>query len=268
MNITTSDLPIPPLELRRQVGATDPLLYDNPGGELMFPEVDRSPEDLYEFVLDFGCGCGRLGRKLIQQRPQPARYLGLDLQAPLVNWCQIHLSPCAERFEFHHHDVHSAFLNPDASAKTLPFPVKTETVSLFIAWSVFTHLLEEGASFYLEELARVLKPGGVAITTWFLFDKTDFPMMQTFQNALFINSSDPTNAVIFDRAWLLGELTRSGLVATRIVPPAIRGFQWMLYLEKQDGHKSAAGFPEDIAPRGIARPPHGLDAVEDVRIVE
>jgi SAM-dependent methyltransferase len=267
MNSLASDLPIPPLELRRQVGPTDPSFFDNPGGDLMYPEIDRSPDILYEFVLDFGCGCGRLARKLIQQRPQPVRYLGLDLQAPLVNWCQMHLAPRAEQFDFRHHDVHSAFLNPNATAQMLPFPVETGTVSMFIAWSVFTHLLESHASFYLEELARVLKPDGVATTTWFLFDKTDYPMMQAFQNALFINSDDPTNAVIFDRAWLLEELARYGLVATKVVPPAIRGFQWMLYIEKQDGHKPAAEFPEDIAPRGVARPPHGMDAVEDVRIL-
>ncbi len=233
----------------------------------MFPEIDRPASRLYEFVFDFGCGCGRLGRKLIQQKPRPARYLGIDLQAPLIDWSQTNLAPCAERFEFRHHDVHSASLNPGATERTLPFPVESGVVSLFIAWSVFTHLLEADATYYLEELGRVLGPDGVATTTWFFFDKNDYPMMQTFQNALFINSDDPTNAVIFDRAWFLENLARSGLIATKIVPPVIRGYQWLVYIEKQDGSKSAAGFPEDSAPRGIARPPHGIDAVEDVRIL-
>ena len=51
-------------------------------------------------------------------------------------------------------------------------------------------------------------PDGVAVTTWFLFDKANFPMMQEFQNALYISDFDPTNAVIFDRTWLSGALAR------------------------------------------------------------
>lgn len=147
------------------------------------------------------------------------------------------------------HDVQSASLSPGATERTLPFPVESRVASLFISWSVFTHLLEADATYYLEELSRVLGPDGVATTTWFFFDKNDYPMMQTFQNALFINSDDPTNAVIFDRAWFLENLARSGLIATKIVPPVIRGYQWLVYVEKQDGSKSAAGFPEDSAPR-------------------
>jgi hypothetical protein len=129
-------------------------------------------------------------------------------------------------------------------------------VTLFIAWSVFTHLLEADAEFYLNEVGRV-SPAGVAVTTWFLFDKGDFPMMQEFQNALFINHLDPTNAVIFDRAWFVDRASLAGLVATRIVPPAIRGFQWVIHLEKQGQGSVQAPFPEDRAPRGIARPPIG-----------
>ena len=45
-----------------------------------------------------------------------------------------------------------------------------------------------------------MRPDGWLHASWFLFDKRLFPMMQPFQNALFINETDPSNAVIFDRA--------------------------------------------------------------------
>ena len=70
------DLPIPPLELRELVGPTDPALFDNPDGNLVVPGL--APE-AFSSVLDFGCGCGRLARQLIQQHPQPEIYLGIDL---------------------------------------------------------------------------------------------------------------------------------------------------------------------------------------------
>jgi SAM-dependent methyltransferase len=246
------DLPFPPAEFMRLVGPTDPAFFDNPTGALVFDGVDPRA---YASVLDFGCGCGRIARRLIQQQPRPGRYLGIDRHKGMVQWCQNHLAAHAPSFEFRHHDVHHDTLNPGGTPGHLPFPVGDKSVTLFIAWSVFTHLLEPNAEFYLRELARVLSPAGVAVTTWFFFDKGDFPMMQTFQNALHINAGDPTNAVIFDRSWFLTRVAEAGLLATRVVPPTIKGYQWIVHLEAQMDGRVAQDFPEDQAPRGIARPP-------------
>jgi SAM-dependent methyltransferase len=246
------DLPVPPMEFRRLVGPTDPKFFDNPNLLPVFPGVK---EDAYASVFDFGCGCGRLARQLIQQHPRPARYLGVDRHRGMIAWCQQHLTPLAPGFAFQHHDVFHDLLNPAGTPGHLPFPVGDAEITLLIAWSVFTHLLETDAHFYMQELGRVLGSDGVAVTTWFLFDKGDFPMMQEFQNSLMINAVDPTNAVIFDRGWFLKEAALAGLVPTRIVAPDIRGFAWVIHLEKQADGRVMQEFPEDLAPRGIARPP-------------
>jgi len=170
----------------------------------------------------------------------------------MVEWCRANLAPHAPGFEFLHHDVRHESLNANSPGHR-ELPIQSGEVTLFIAWSVFTHLLEEDAAFYLLELARVLSTDGVAITTWFTFDKSDFPMMQDFQNALFINHVHLNNAVIFDRGWLSAQTSRLGLVMTRITPPAIRGYQWRIHFQKQTTGRLPANFPEDSAPRGIAR---------------
>jgi SAM-dependent methyltransferase len=249
-----NQLPVPPPEFRRLVGPTGPEPFDNPTGALVFPDL---PLEAYQAVFDFGCGCGRIARQLIQQRPAPARYLGVDPHRGMVEWCRTHLAPHAPGFEFRHHDVFQEFVNPDGQLDTLPLPVDDNAVTLFIAWSVFTHLLQADAAFYLAELGRVLSPSGVAVTTWFLFDKREFPMMQAFQNALFINEFDPTNAVLFDRAWLRDQAGVNGLTITRVVPPLIRGYQWTIELRKARDGDSHAAFVEDLAPYGLARPPAG-----------
>lgn len=246
------DLPIPPIEFRRIVGPTDPQLFDNPARTPIFP---GEPASIYRSVLDFGCGCGRVARQLIQQEPRPTRYLGLDRHRGMIDWCREHLSPHAPGFNFLHHHVDHPTLNPGGTPGHLPFPAPDGGVTLCIAWSVFTHLLEADAKFYLREVSRVLTPDGVAATTWFLFDKRAFPMMQEFQNALFINPIDPTNATIFDRTWLLAEIDRCGLVVSRATPPAIRGFQWMLFLQKKTEGRTSVELPEDGAPVGLARAP-------------
>jgi len=102
----------------------------------------------------------------------------------------------------------------------------------------------------------VLSPGGVAITTWFLFDKREFPMMQWFQNMLFVNEFDQTNAALFARAWLVDLPRHLGLRMTRIVPPAIRGFQWAIEIRMPTGGPHV-DFPEDRPPYGLARPAAG-----------
>jgi len=68
---------------------------------------------------------------------------------------------------------------------------------------VFTHVYKEQTEYYLGEIARILTEYGIARTTWFLFDRSTFPMLFDFQVSLFINECDPTNAVIYDWQWLL-----------------------------------------------------------------
>jgi SAM-dependent methyltransferase len=248
-------LPIPPPDLRRLVGPIDPAAFDNPDGRPVFGAA--VPLSAYESIFDFGCGCGRLARRLIQQTTPPRRYRGVDPNRQMVDWCAANLSPHAPGFTFSHHDVFQEFMNPGGSLTAVPLPVEDQSVTLFVAWSVFTHLFQQDAEYYLREIARVLRPSGVAVTTWFLFDKRDFPMMQAFQNTLFISDFDPTNAIIFDRGWLTTELARDGLVIRSIEPPAIRGYQWTLYLSHRDSGSEGVDFPEDLAPRGISRPPAG-----------
>ena len=80
--------------------------------------------------------------------------------------------------------------------------------------------------YYLDQVARILHPGGMFVSTWFLYDKKYFPMMQEFQNALFINPIDPTSAVIIDVDWLERMVEQRGIKISEIQLPGIRGFQW------------------------------------------
>jgi SAM-dependent methyltransferase len=240
-----SPLPFPPQELRRLVGPLDDRHYDNPSGRPLFPDV---PPGAYDAVLDFGCGCGRIARQLIQQAEQPSRYLGVDLQREAIAWCNEHLAPRAPQFEFRFVDVANRSLNPDASERFVPFPAPDGAFSLAIAWSVFTHVLQEEIPLYLAELRRVLRPDGVLRSTWFLFDRATYPMLQDFQHALYVNHHDPTNAVIVDRAWLPVVAREHGLIAANVVLPVVRGYQWIVDLAPVDAGRPEVEIPRDTAP--------------------
>lgn len=249
----TREPPIPPLEMRELVGLTDPAMFDNPTGEAVYPYL---PAHAYEAVFDFGCGCGRVARQLIQQRPRPGRYLGIDVHRGMIAWCRENLAPLAPGFEFLHHDVHSLGLNPgDGKPDRATFPGPDDSFTLVQAVSIFTHLTESQAVFYLREAARILRPGGVLHSTWFLFDKREFPMMQDFQNALYINHIDPTNAVIFDRDWLRREAAAAGLKIYQVMPPSFRGFHWYLLMGPSRPDLQEVAIPDDESPIGREPPP-------------
>jgi SAM-dependent methyltransferase len=247
------ELPLPPEEMRALVGTTDPALFDNPAGAPVFPGLE--PQQ-FRSVLDFGCGCGRLARQLIQQRPRPERYAGVDLHAGMIRWCNENLAPRAPGFAFHHHDVLYGGFNP-GEGKPLHdvLPFGDDEFSLIISISVFTHLTQSQTEAYLSELSRVLAPGGILLTSWFLFDKRDFPMMQDDQNTLFINEHDIRNAVIYDKAWLRSATADAGLVLCAAAAPGIRGHQWELRMTQAGRGVVEVELPEDLADRGRQPPP-------------
>lgn len=238
--------------MRELVGPSDAEAFDQPRGQPVFPSITR--EEQYDFVLDFGCGCGRVARKLaVAAAPTPKRYVGVDLHAGMIAWASKNLAPRLPGFTFIHQDVFNAGFNPNPTAPhTAAFPVKDKSVSLLLALSVFTHLLQAQVEPYLDEVRRVLRPDGVMVATFFLFDKAYFPMMQDFQNALYINDTDPTNAVIFDRSWLLAALDVRELRIREVRPPTTRGYHWELEIEPGRG---SVEFPEDVADFGRQPPP-------------
>lgn len=248
---TLKTLPLPPLELRRLVGPIRDTFYDNPTGRPIYEDV---PLKNYRSVLDFGCGCGRLARQLIQQTPQPEQYLGLDIHRGMVTWCQQNLTPSAPQFRFEHQDVFNPGLNPSARNRFAPLPAPDNSFTLAIAHSVFTHLLEDQVVLYLKEIARTLTPDGVLVASWFLFDKAAFPMLAESQQCLFINLDDPTNAVFYDKKWLKNTADQAGLALTRIDKPSMRGFHWFIRLQRKVTGVASAEFPEDDAPIGTVVP--------------
>ncbi|HEY4900953.1 MAG TPA: class I SAM-dependent methyltransferase [Terriglobales bacterium] len=247
-------LPFPPLEMRELVGPTELAAFDNPNRRIIY---DYLEPEVYETVFDFGCGCGRVARQLILQRPSPQKYVGLDLHAGMIRWCQRNLQPIAPHFTFLHHDVLNVRFNPGSEKpRVAPFPVVDAQFKLVNVLSVFTHLTEDQAAHYLGECARILHPEGVLHASWFFFDKEDYPMLQEHTNALYVSYVDPSAAVIFARTWVRNTARQFGLRFCKIVPPQVRGHQWAVVMTKRTD-LGEVDFPPDEAPRGVARPPMG-----------
>ena len=86
-----------------------------------------------------------------------------------------------------------------------------------LATSVFTHLLADTASRYLAEAARVLAPGGVLFTTWFLL-RPDASEGAAFRFESFdggpacvADPALPEAAVAYEPSWVQERLAAGGL---------------------------------------------------------
>jgi SAM-dependent methyltransferase len=101
-----------------------------------------------ERVLDFGCGCGRTLRWLIERFPA-TQFYGADVDREAIEWCRRHLSKatCVD------------------SQPEPPLPFHSCHFDLVYCVSVFTHLDERMQDIWLTEISRILKRSGVLILT-------------------------------------------------------------------------------------------------------
>lgn len=230
----TTPLPIPPLELRRIVGPTEPRDFDNPDGRFVWGDLAYGPLEAgesYEHVFDFGCGCGRIARQLLLQHKPPERYVGVDISREMINWCNRNLRRSGVKF--FHHDVWSLTYAPNNSRNDyLPLGHYGEDFTLIVAHSVFTHLLEHQTRFYLKELGSMLAENGLFLTTWFIFNRAWFPILNPDQHCLYVNAVDPTQAVYYDWDFFKGLVKQAGLKIIDATWTPINGFQSPIMLAR------------------------------------
>lgn len=99
-------------------------------------------------VLDFGCGSARLIRHL--RCVAGIRLIGSDLDAASIAWCQANVPGV----EFH----------VNGPRPPLDFAAD-DSIDLVMASSVFTHIPLEIQDEWIQEIRRVLRPGGFLVCT-------------------------------------------------------------------------------------------------------
>lgn len=165
---------LPPLWLRRHVGPVS-----------QFESAARDMEHLLQqlglvtpaaHVLEIGSGCGAMVPAFRRALGAEGRYVGFDVHAPSVRWCQRRFQGDG-RFRFECADLASPYGNPSSpfAVELYRFPADDGSVNLVLAKSVFTHLLAPAASHYLAEIRRTLRPEGRALVTTFLFAEGTHP---------------------------------------------------------------------------------------------
>lgn len=127
--------------------------------------------------LDIGCGCGRLARCLMDRRLKS--YTGFDRHAGMIKWCRDEITKRAPNFRFDFFDIESVYQRVDeqrgaVSAATFLFPYPDRAFDSVMLASVFTHMPLEEAAHYLEEIRRVIRPGGKVMLSAFFSEKEPY----------------------------------------------------------------------------------------------
>ncbi|MBY0299325.1 MAG: class I SAM-dependent methyltransferase [Methylobacterium sp.] len=103
-------------------------------------------------LIDFGCGAGRLAMAL--RAEMRIDYLGIDVVETLLRYAR---GKCPDyRFVRNH---------------ALSIPAPDASADMVSAFSVFTHLLHAETYIYLEDMHRVLRPGGRVVFSFLEFAK-------------------------------------------------------------------------------------------------
>ena len=142
---------VPPRRLRARAGAAGAYAFAEGGRQAaselagLLAVVGRTPEQV-RATLDFGCGAGRVLPHLAALAPGSAG-AGCDVDVAAIEWA-------AE----HHPDLAWSL-----SSFQPPLPYPSESFDLIYSISVFSHLDRELTGVWLDELARVLSPDGIAL---------------------------------------------------------------------------------------------------------
>ncbi len=133
---------------------------------LMFLNLEKKDNNM---ICDVGCGTGLLANASKPFLGENGKYFGIDVRKKDIEFCRRHYR--SSNYEFIHFDVNNPAFAADQESKQLQWPIESNYFDLISALSVWTHLNEEEASFYFNEICRVLKPEGKAIVTFFLLDE-------------------------------------------------------------------------------------------------
>jgi SAM-dependent methyltransferase len=216
--------PLVPPEALIDDGPPDYRIFRENGEEFLRLYIDLAGLKPDEAILDVGCGIGRKTIYLTEYLSDRARYEGIDIKKSDIDWCTRTIARKRSNFHFQQIDVYNQHFNPvgieRASEYRFPFP--DDSFDFVTLGSVFTHMLTNDVENYLQQVTRVLKPGGRCLISWFLLNQASENLVRSGKSTLdltaeidavcrSISHQVPEQAIGFDERFVLDLYARCGL---------------------------------------------------------
>lgn len=137
-------------------------------------------------VLDIGCGMGRMAIPLTGFLNSEGRYEGFDIIPKGIDWCKKHISSRFPNFNFTLANLNNRlYTDKGNSAESFQFPYDDNAFDFVILTSVFTHMMPGDIQRYMNEINRVLSPGGRCFATFFILDEEALRFMNKQSDPFF-----------------------------------------------------------------------------------
>lgn len=194
------------------------------GMSLLKVAKDRGYWENRYFVLDVGCGYGRMAYAVLEEG-FPGRYVGLDILPRHIAWLAEHLPahfPGSAAFQ--HLDIRNDRYNRNGrqAATEMTLPPLGGVPDLILVLSVFTHLYPTEIDRYLSQISLAMDERSILYATFFLINPemraleeagaSRYPMRhQLNADCWYFDEKDPLWAISFTEEWVLNTLARHGL---------------------------------------------------------
>lgn len=211
-------LPVPPDELLAVVGGGRVNVL---GLEFLRYFIQLAGLEPTDRVLEPGCGVGRMAYGLAYYLMPPGGYEGFDIIARLVDWAAV-MTRQRPVLRFRHVNVYNRFYHSEGRIQPADFrfPYPAASFDFVVLPSVFTHMLPMDVQHYLDEVRRVLVPGGRCLLTTFLINAEERALSAQGRGKLgpmqkcggFYSNSvvEPEGAIAYEERRLLRWITRRG----------------------------------------------------------
>jgi SAM-dependent methyltransferase len=214
---------LPPAHLRiYYYGTTDPRVFAAACDNITRELTTRGLRPGHR-VLDIGSGIGNVALGLVGHLH--GGYDGLEIHPEAVAWCQRTITPRYPGFRFHRADVANRAYNPGGRVRASDYriPFLDHTFDFILLASVFTHMMPDEVTQYLNEISRVLAPRGVCVASFFLLNDESRAGIDAGSSFMSFEVEHPSRvcrlhdpdvpeaAVAFDEAWVRGAIERAGL---------------------------------------------------------
>jgi SAM-dependent methyltransferase len=211
-------LPVPPAHLIVRVAGTPDVGWFLESGRLAADSIrgalERAGSGIEQAgsILDFGCGCGRVIRNWSRLE---ATISGSDLSGAAIDWCREHLP----------------FARYETNGLSPPLAFGDASFDLAYALSVFTHLPEAMQHDWMDELVRVVRPGGFLLLTTHgerYLDRLDDGERRQFQSGELVvrwGEAPGTNlcTTFHPASWVREHLLPHGFEEVEFVPEGAAG---------------------------------------------
>ncbi len=204
--------------------------------------------------LDVGSGIGRTAVPLKDFATSTAVYDGFDIVEKGVVWCQKNISNQYPNFKFKYVPLNNDLYHlASGKAEQFVFPYASDSYDTIFLFSVFTHMQPLEVENYLNEIHRVLKPGGKCLATFFYYNSENENFIAN-ENGEFIfpfkkdgyrlmNEKVPSANIAFEEPKLKEMIASAGLAISKTVDGfwkgqqpgnQLRDFQDVFVLEKRN----------------------------------